>query len=194
MRDYFPLQRWAAVSDGTRGVVMASLETLLVQLGGITSCDWNRDSFDPESPTIVAWPLNNHWEVNFKASQEGEIPLRYRLTTHEGPTDDSFASRFAAEQAVVPIVRHHHERWDGEGYPDRLAGTEIPLLARIVAVADVFDAMLLARTYRPALPLEVALARVLELSGSAFDPDVVEAFGSVMAAGWEPHVGDPALI
>jgi alpha-mannosidase len=104
VRDYYPLQRWAAVSDGQRGVVVASLETLLVQLGGVTSAKWDRDGFDPEGPTILAWPLNNHWEVNFKASQDGEIPLRYRLTTHEGPTNDTFASRFAAEQAVVPVV------------------------------------------------------------------------------------------
>lgn len=104
VRDYFPIQRWAAVSDGTRGVVLASLEAPLVQLGGITSCDWNRDRFNPESPTIMAWPLNNHWEVNFKSSQEGEIPISYRLTTFEGETDVAAASRFAAEQAVSPIV------------------------------------------------------------------------------------------
>ena len=104
VRDYFPIQRWAGVNDGSRGVVLASLEEPLVQHGDVTAATWNRDSFDPESPTILAWPLNNHWEVNFKASQDGEIPLRYRLTTHEGPTDDAFASRFAAEQAVVPIV------------------------------------------------------------------------------------------
>ncbi|WP_029041913.1 glycoside hydrolase family 38 N-terminal domain-containing protein [Cucumibacter marinus] len=104
VRDYFPIQRWASVSDGERGVVLASIEAPLVQLGGITSTEWNRDHFDPEAPAIMAWPLNNHWEVNFKASQEGEIPIRYRLTTHAGPTDDVMASRFAAEQVVVPIV------------------------------------------------------------------------------------------
>lgn len=104
VRDYFPIQRWVSVDDGQRGVVMASLEAPLVMLGGITSCDWNKDHFNPESATIMAWPLNNHWEVNFKASQDGEIPLRYRLTTHEGPSNDTFSSRFAAEQKVAPIV------------------------------------------------------------------------------------------
>lgn len=113
VRDYFPIQRWASVDDGERGVVIASIEAPLVMLGGITSCDWNRDQFDPESPTIMAWPLNNHWEVNFKASQDGEIPVRYRLTTHEGPTDDAAAARFAAEQLVAPIVLRDWVR-DGE--------------------------------------------------------------------------------
>lgn len=113
VRDYFPIQRWASVDDGQRGVVLASIEAPLVMLGGITSCDWNRDHFDPESATIMAWPLNNHWEVNFKASQDGEIPLRYRLTTHEGATDVGFASRFAAEQSVAPIVLRDWVR-DGE--------------------------------------------------------------------------------
>jgi hypothetical protein len=111
VRDYFPIQRWAAVNDGDKGVVIASIEAPLVQLGGITSTQWNRDHFDPESPSIMAWPLNNHWEVNFKASQEGEVPLTYRLTTHAGPTDDTHASRFAAEQTVVPIVLRDQVRF-----------------------------------------------------------------------------------
>lgn len=74
------------------------------------------------------------------------------------------------------ITRSHHERWDGRGYPDGLAGSAIPLPARIVAVADVFDALTHARPYKPAWPLEQALAEIRTLSGAAFDPQVVEAF------------------
>jgi putative nucleotidyltransferase with HDIG domain len=77
---------------------------------------------------------------------------------------------------MVPIVRHHHERWDGRGYPDRLAGEAIPLLARVVAVADAFDAMTTDRPYRRALRLEDALAELVARAGSHFDPRCVEAF------------------
>ncbi len=77
---------------------------------------------------------------------------------------------------VIPIVRHHHERWDGKGYPDGLSGEEIPLLARIVSLADAFDTMLTTRSYRPALTFEQAYTEVLANSGTQFDPQVVHAF------------------
>jgi HD-GYP domain-containing protein (c-di-GMP phosphodiesterase class II) len=77
---------------------------------------------------------------------------------------------------VVPIVRHHHERFDGSGYPDGLAGEAIPLEARILAVADAFGAMTDDRAYRKALPLPDAIAELETGAGSQFDPQVVEAF------------------
>lgn len=78
-------------------------------------------------------------------------------------------------------VRHHHERWDGKGYPDGLAGAQIPLWARIIAVADSFDAMTQDRPYRKALSPEQALREVRNNAGKQFDPEVVEAFSQ----GWE---------
>jgi hypothetical protein len=81
------------------------------------------------------------------------------------------------------LVRHHHERWDGAGYPDRLAGEAIPLGARIFAVADAFDAMTSDRPYRAALPWEVALAELTRFSGAQFDPRVVEVFTRLVADG-----------
>ena len=78
---------------------------------------------------------------------------------------------FFAEGALV--VRHHHERWDGSGYPDGLAGAAIPLGARIIAVADVFDALTSDRPYRPALPRAAALAYLTEEAGRTLDADVV---------------------
>ena len=74
------------------------------------------------------------------------------------------------------VVRSHHERWDGAGYPDRLAGSEIPLSARVFAVADALDAMTSDRPYRAARPWEDAVAEVMAESGRQFDPDVVGAF------------------
>ena len=77
---------------------------------------------------------------------------------------------------VIPIVLHHHERWDGEGYPHRLAGTDIPWLARIVCVADTYDAMRSDRPYRVGMGPDETLEEIAICSGSQFDPDVVRAF------------------
>src|ERR687888_121859 len=77
--------------------------------------------------------------------------------------------------AILPIVRHHHERWDGSGYPDKLAGRAIPLGARIVAVCDAYRAMTEDRPYRKALSTLEARKELNEGSGSQFDPDCVEA-------------------
>jgi len=76
--------------------------------------------------------------------------------------------------AVVPIVRAHHEKWNGSGYPDGLRGDDIPLGARILAVVDCLDALASDRQYRRAFPLDVALEKVLAESGASFDPRVVE--------------------
>lgn len=77
---------------------------------------------------------------------------------------------------ALPIVRHHHERWDGAGYPDRLAGEDIPLGARIVAVAEAFDALLSDSNWRESLDEQEALAEIRAHAGTQFDPAVVAAF------------------
>jgi HD-GYP domain-containing protein (c-di-GMP phosphodiesterase class II) len=79
-------------------------------------------------------------------------------------------------QASLSCVLHHHERYDGRGYPHRLAGEAIPLQARIVAVADTYDAMTSDRPYRKGLPVDTALAEITRCAGSQFDPHVVRAF------------------
>jgi response regulator RpfG family c-di-GMP phosphodiesterase len=76
------------------------------------------------------------------------------------------------------VVRHHHERWDGNGYPDQLAGGEIPLGARVFAVADTLDAMTSDRPYRPAQPWSAARDEILSQAERQFDPDVVDAFSA----------------
>ena len=82
----------------------------------------------------------------------------------------------------LQVVRSHHERWDGRGYPDRLAGPDIPLGARVFAVADALDAMTSDRPYRPALRWELAREEIVAQIGKQFDPDVVEAFRELEAA------------
>src|SRR2546423_9278874 len=77
---------------------------------------------------------------------------------------------------VVPVVRHHHERWDGRGYPDGLRGEEIPLTARILSVVDCFDAVREDRPYRRAMTREQAINYILEESGKTYDPQVVATF------------------
>jgi HD-GYP domain-containing protein (c-di-GMP phosphodiesterase class II) len=84
---------------------------------------------------------------------------------------------------LLPGLRSHHERWVGEGYPDGLKGDGIPLMARIIAVADSFDAMTTDRPYQTAMSFEHALARLNELKGTAFDEDIVEAFNRAYLAG-----------
>ena len=79
----------------------------------------------------------------------------------------------------IEVIYHHHERWDGKGYPDGLSGENIPFLARVTAVADAFDAMTSSRSYRPALQFEVAYQRILDGQGSQFDPQLVELFKQI---------------
>lgn len=104
--------------------------------------------------------------------------------------------------AVKQMVRNHHERYDGGGYPDGLAGEEIPLAARILSVADAFDAMTSNRPYRDALPLETACAEIVDKSGTQFCPVVVDALTAAFERGAvevpeqveEPLAGEPAAI
>lgn len=112
------------------------------------------------------------------------------LEAHFGP------GRSAMEQALdeianIPlsflavakdIAMYHHEKWDGSGYPDGLAGEDIPLAARIMALSDVFDALTSQRIYKPPLPFEKSVEMIRDGSGKHFDPDVVEAFLANLSA------------
>ena len=83
-------------------------------------------------------------------------------------------------QDIIPIVKHHHERFDGKGYPGKLKGEEIPYLARVTAVADTFDAMTSKRTYRNALPLDVVKEEIADCSGTQFDPEIAKVFLDIL--------------
>jgi HD-GYP domain-containing protein (c-di-GMP phosphodiesterase class II) len=84
--------------------------------------------------------------------------------------------RFLNLAPLVPIIRSHHEHWDGTGYPDKIARDNIALPARIVAIADTFEAMTSQRPYRPALPPQIAFLELLSKAGTHFDPHVVQSF------------------
>jgi putative nucleotidyltransferase with HDIG domain len=120
----------------------------------------------------------------------GKIAVPDSLLTKPGAlSDDEFAivqrhpadgaeivSHFSRLREAVPLIRHHHERWDGKGYPDRLAGDEIPPEACVVGLADAWDAMTTDRPYRGALSVEQAAAEVRKCRGTQFSPVVVDAF------------------
>ena len=80
------------------------------------------------------------------------------------------------EDMAYQVAMYHHEKWNGKGYPEGLSGIDIPLCARIMAVANVFDAVSAKRCYRDALPLEECYKIIVQGRGEDFDPDVVDAF------------------
>jgi diguanylate cyclase (GGDEF)-like protein len=124
----------------------------------------------------------------------GKVAIPDAIINKPGPLDDSemaFIQRHTiigeriigaapALAYVARLVRSSHERYDGSGYPDKLAGEDIPLGARVVAVCDAYDAMVTDRPYRAARPQEAALAELSRCSGSQFDPSVVTAFLAVV--------------
>ena len=83
-------------------------------------------------------------------------------------------------QNILPIVEHHHEKYDGSGYPGRLAGQNIPYLARITSIADSFDAMNSRRSYRDSLPMDVIIGEFKRCKGTQFDPEITEAFLDIL--------------
>ena len=90
-------------------------------------------------------------------------------------------------QTAERIARSHHERWDGTGYPDALAGADIPLEGRLVHVADVFDVLLHERPYKESWTVEAAADEIRHGAGTQFDPEVVQAFEALGSAAWQPQ-------
>lgn len=119
---------------------------------------------------------------------------RCRILDHAAIGAQILAPLLGDRPAVVAAVRWHHERMDGSGYPDGLRGRAIPLIPRILAVADAFDAMTSERPYRPPLPRKVVLEELRRGLGTQFDPDCVRAFlGSPGLGRWEPAVQSGSL-
>jgi HD-GYP domain-containing protein (c-di-GMP phosphodiesterase class II) len=103
------------------------------------------------------------------------------IKTHPGVGTEAVKNVEGIGDSIC-VIRSHHERWDGKGYPDQLKGEGIPLLARITAIADAFDAMTSSRSYRAAMPVEEAYQRIIEGKSSQFDPMLVEEFKKVFPA------------
>jgi ribonuclease P protein subunit RPR2 len=107
----------------------------------------------------------------------GPLTAAERLVMQQHPvTGSEIVREIDFLGAARDVIRSHHERWDGSGYPDGLAGEAIPVSARIFAVADTFDALTTERPYRHASPIAEARAMIEHSSGSHFDPDVIVAF------------------
>jgi diguanylate cyclase (GGDEF)-like protein len=127
----------------------------------------------PDSVLLKAGPLDeDEWLIVRRHSEEGE-----RIIGHLGFLSDA-----------TPAIRHHHEHWDGSGYPDGLRGSEIPIGARILHVADALDSMISDRVYRSAMPLEDALRELRRSSGIQFCPTCVAALDTVVARGALAHL------
>ena len=120
----------------------------------------------------------------------GKIGIRDSVLLKPGPLDDAewvhmrehpvkgfeIAQHIENLHPIMPAVRNHHERWDGTGYPDRMKGIDIPLAARIVAIADAFDAMATDRPYKAGLPLAECERLLRKNAGIMFDPELIELF------------------
>jgi putative nucleotidyltransferase with HDIG domain len=115
--------------------------------------------------------------------KEGVLEKQGKLTTEEYlhityhcELGERILAPLAEDEEILKIVRHHHENYDGNGYPDRLSGRQIPLAARILAVADTYDAIISDRPYRQAMSPDTARTEISKRKGTQFDPEIVEAF------------------
>lgn len=133
---------------------------------------------DPESMRVGA-RLHDIGKIGIRTDillKDGPLDRDEVLQVHQHPSIGvQILSPLLDDQVALDVVAHHHERWDGRGYPDGLAGEAIPLAARIVAVADTYDAMTTARPYRAAATPGEAIAEILAEAGTQFDPAVVKA-------------------
>jgi hypothetical protein len=175
VRDWYPVRRWLDLSDGDAGVTIAPLDAPLVQLGGITTGRIAADLGEGE-PVAMSWALNNHWMTNFKASQGGPIPLRYRLTTHRGPCDAAAAERFAADVTAPPIVlRDYERRGEGSGrFLEVPEGTAVDVTAK---PAEDGDGIVVRLRSLASEPLDVPLRFVGPSPRSAHRVSIVEDEG-----------------
>lgn len=147
------------------------------------ACGWNADACDRIE---LAAPMHDTGKISLPDSvlkKPGKLDAAewVLMKTHSRMGHDILAkSRAPVFQMAAEIALWHHERWDGSGYPDRIAGLSIPESARIVALADVFDALTMKRPYKDAWPLDRVMTTMQESSGNHFEPRLVEKFVSIL--------------
>jgi len=177
-------QRDQTLGHGAR--VAALAEPVAVQLG------WDRDRV---KSLRRAAPLHDVGKVKVRAQvlwKPGPLTLDEVAEIRRHPTAGArLVLPLRRFHEALPYVLFHHERWDGDGYPAGLSGRGIPNEARILAIADAFDAMISPRPYRRALTHEHALAEVEDGAGTQFDPVAAELFVETWAEGWD--VWQPAV-
>ena len=146
---------------------------------------------DVQERTYLCGLVHDIGKVGLPASlllKDGPLTLEERRQMQEHPAiGESILKKVDLYADVALVVRHHHERVDGEGYPDKLAGDEIPLLSKIIAVADAYNAMTSNRSYREAMPSRVARLRLAQAVESQFDTSAVAAFEAILAGATEEY-------
>lgn len=152
------------------------VEMIMAQLDGLT--------FEDREIILAAAPVHDIGKIgttDFVLSKPGKLTDEEREIIKEHSAEGaSILGILSMYHEASRVVRHHHERWDGMGYPAGLCGTDIPIGSRVIAVADTYDAMTSDRVYRKALSHQVAVAEIRRGAGSQFDPTVVEAFMRAM--------------
>lgn len=144
---------------------------------------WTRHAGRDLALAALVHDLGKTWVQNAVLHKESALSTDERHTIEQHPRIGArFLQIYGAPDALVGIVRHHHEAYDGRGYPDGLSGDEIPIGARILSVADVFDALNSARPYKPAMELSQVRQRIASGAGTHFDPAVVAAFLELLDA------------
>jgi HD-GYP domain-containing protein (c-di-GMP phosphodiesterase class II) len=137
-----------------------------------------------------SWSYQAVFTVMLACKPERLSAAEFELVKGHSSAGAELVARIAGLEAIVPRIRHSHERYDGSGYPDGLSGAAIPLASRILLVADAFDAITSTRPYREALSVSHARAELISHAGSQFDPRCVEALLEACPA--EPRLAEPA--
>ena len=148
-------------------------------------------SADAQERAYLCGLVHDIGKVGLPASlllKDGPLTPAERLQMQAHPAiGESILNKVDLYTDVALIVRHHHERVDGEGYPDRLQGEDVPQLSKIIAVADAYNAMTSERPYRDAMPSQVARLRLADAVESQFDTTTVAAFEAVLASANEEY-------
>ena len=171
-------ERDQSLGHGAR--VAALAEPVALELG------WDRDRI-----RALRWaaPLHDVGKVKIRPQVLGKPGRLTPEEVAEVRSHPAAGARLVIEMRrfhdALPYVLFHHERWDGDGYPAGLSGRRIPIEARLLAIADAFDAMISARPYRRSLTHEHALHEVEEGAGAQFDPVAAELFVDAWADGWD---------